>query len=402
MRRTIAILVVLLLSVTALAAQGATDDGAYTRVTDRAMRPVFTEPQDGVNYALFGNAASLATAQKGTRKITTPYISASSYNVSNALKDRGVAEALSGITKFQWTKQNWVTYLLGLVMASGSGYGEVFAADLGFGAQIGHFAFGFNADVAIHSMPGLDGEGNPQDGSSPVSSGYVPEADYALSVAYGLRVIDSDRVKVDAGIAVHVAQKVYMLQLNTTEISDLISGNKSFENLAARGGIAFPVDLGLRIGFLDGRLNFDVTATNLNGYYYMANYDNIVKAATFNGGKDKYTLYTPFNLSAGVSYTPGFKYFNPTVYGKFSDIVTFYKDYDAVPPRFIDVGVRLSVFSFLDLRASYRYGYPELAVGLDLYGNSIELSYGFQEAGDAYGEKPIDKLTFRMKMGFAN
>ena len=401
MRKGSAILVVLMLSVAALAAQGATDDGAYKGVTDRPMRPVFVEPQDGVNHALFGNAASLATAQKGTLKITTPYISASSYNISNALKDRGVAEALSGITKFQWNKQNWVTYMLGLVMASGSGYGEVFAADLGFGAQIGQFAFGFNVDAAVHAMPGLDGEGNPHDGSSPVSNGYVPEVDYALSVAYGLRIMDTDRVTIDAGVAVHVAQKVYMLQLNTNEISDLISGNKSFENLAARGGIAFPVDLGVRFGFLGGSLNFDVTATNLNGYYYMANYENIAKAATFNGGTDKYTLYTPFNLSAGVSYTPGFKYVNPTVYGVFSDIVGFYKDYDMAPPRFFDIGLRLSVMDVLTLRASYRYGYPEFAAGLELYGNSIELSYGFQEAGDAYGEKPVDKLTFRMKLGYA-
>jgi hypothetical protein len=30
----------------------------------------------------------------------------------------------------------------------------------------------------------------------------------------------------------------------------------------------------------------------------------------------------------------------------------------------------------------------------------LELSYGFQEAGPTYGEKPIDKLTFRMKLGY--
>ncbi len=396
MRKAIAILVVLVVSVTVLAAAGATDDGAYRGVTDRPMRPVFVEPEDGVDYALFGNASSLAAAQKNTLKIQVPYISASSYNVSNALKDRGVAEALSGITKFQWNKQNWVTYLLGLVTASGAGYGEVFAADLGLGAQIGHLAFGFNVDAAVHSMPGLDSEGN-----SPIANGYVPQVDYALSVAYGLRVVDTDRVTIDAGAALHVAQKIYMLQITSSEISDLINGDKDIMTLAARGGIAFPVDLGVRVGFLGGRLAFDITATNLNGYYYMADYDNIVKAATFSGATDKYTLYTPFDLSAGFTYTPGFKYVNPTVYGVFSDIVTFYKEEDVVPPTFIDVGLKLSLFDVVTLRASYRYGYPEFAVGAQLYGNSIELSYGFEEAGSSYGEKPIDKLTFRMKLGFA-
>lgn len=398
----ISILVVLLLSVTALVASGATDDGVYKGVTDRAMSPVFVEPEDGVDYALFGNAASLATAHKGTLKIQVPYVSASSYNISNALKDQGVAEALSGITKFQWNRQNWVTYLLGLVMASGSGYGEVFAADLGFGAQSGHFAFGFNVDAALHSMPGLDDDGNIRDGNSPVASGYVPQIDYALSVAYGLRIVDTDKITVDAGAALHIAQKIYMLQINSSEIADLLNGDKDFQTLAARGGFAFPVDLGLRVGFLNGRLAFDVTATNLNGYYYMADYQNIVKAATFSGGTDRYTLYTPYSLNAGFSYDFGFSYVDPTVYGVFSDIIGFYGDEDAMPPRYIDVGVRLNVLNTVTLRASYRYGYPEFAVGAQIYGNSIELSYGFREAGATYGEKPIDKLTFRMKLGFAN
>jgi hypothetical protein len=402
MRRTIAILAVLLLSVTALAASGATDDGAYKGVTNRAMRPVFVEPEDGVDYALFGNAASLATAEKGTLKIQVPYLSASSYNVSNALKDKGVAEALSGITRFQWNKQNWVTYMLGLVMASGNNYGEVFAADLGLGAQIGKLAFGFNVNAAVHSMPGLDAEGNPGNGSSPISNGYVPEVDYALTVAYGMRVFDSERLTIDAGAAVRFAEKLYLLQLNTTEISHLIDGSKDFNSLAARGGFAFPVDLGVTFGFLGGRLNFDVTATNLNGYYYMANYENITKAATFSGGTDRYTLYTPFSLNAGVTYTPGFKYVNPTVYAKFADIVSFYKDDDATPPEFIDLGVKLSIMDIVTLRASYRYGYPEFAVGAQFHGNMIELSYGFEEAGAKYGEKPIDKLTFRMKLGYDN
>ena len=402
MRRVFAILVVLLLSVTALAASGATDDGAYRGVTDKAMRPVFVEPGDGVDYALFGNAASLATAEKGTLRIQVPYISASSYNVSNALKDRGVAEALSGLTKFEWNKQNLVTYMLGLVMASGCDYGEVFAADLGLGAQIGHLAFGFNVDAAVHSMPGLDEEGNPREGSSPVSNGYVPEVDYALTAAYGLRILDTDRVTIDAGAAVRFAVKLYLLQINTAQISDLISGSRDFGNLAARGGFAVPVDLGVTFGFLGGRLNYDFTATNLNGFYYMADYANILDAVKFSDGTDKYTLYTPFNLSAGFSYTPGFRYVNPTIYARITDLVKYYSDETATPPEHIDLGIRISILDFVNIRASYRYGYPEFAVGAEFYGNMIELSYGFQECGKSYGEKPVDKLTFRMKLGYAN
>ena len=397
--KKIMILLIALLSVSVLSASGVTDDGVYRGVTDYAMRPVTVEPSDGVNYSLFGNAASLATAEEGFLKIQFPYLESSSYNVSAALRDKGVAEAMSGITKLQWGK-NWITYLVGLVAASGSGYGQIVGVDTGFGAQIGHWAFGFNLDMAVHSMPGLDSEGKIKDTTSPIGNGYVPELDYSIGAAYGRRLVDTDKVTIDAGAALRVAMKVYMLQINASEISKLIGGSKDFETLATRGGIAFPFDLGVTFGFLDGKLKFDITATNLNGIYYMANYKNSKDAIRFKDGTDKYSLYTPYSLNGGVSYSFGLDYVNPTVYADVIGINNFIGDDGGDALEYVDAGIKVDLFDIVSLRASYRYGYPEFAIGASFYGNMLELSYGFQEAGTSYGEKPIDKLTFRMKLGY--
>ena len=399
MKKTI-VLLIAMLSVSALFASGVTDEGAYKGVTDYAMRPVTVEPGDGVNYSLFGNAASLATAKDDALKIQFPYFESSSYNVSAALRDKGFAEAMSQITKFRWNRNTWVTYLVGLVAASGSGYGQIVGVDTGFGAQIGHWAFGFNLDMAVHSMPGLDAEGKIKDTTSPIGNGYVPELDYSIGAAYGRRVVDTDKVTIDAGAAVRVAMKVYMLQINASEISKLIGGSKDFENLATRGGIAFPFDLGVTFGFLNGKLKFDVTATNLNGIYYMANYKNSKDAVLLKDGTDRYSLYTPFSLNGGVSYSFGFDYVDPTVYTNVIGINNYIGEGAGDALEYIDAGIRLDLFDIVTLRASYRYGYPEFAIGASFYGNMLELSYGFQEAGLEYGEKPIDKLTFRMKLGY--
>ena len=399
MKKTI-VLLIAILSVSVLFASGVTDEGAYRGVTDYAMAPRTVEPEDGVDYSLYGNAASLATAAEGSFKIQFPYFESGSYNVSTALKDKGFAEAMSALTKFHWSKNNWVTYLIGLVAASGSGYGQVIGVDTGFGAQVGHWAFGLNIDMAVHSMPGLDADGNAKDSTSPVGNGYVPELDYALGVAYGRRVVDTDRFTIDVGAAARVAMKVYMLQINASEISRLISGSRDFENLPARGGIAVPFDLGTTIGFLNGRLRFDVTLTNLNGIYYMATYANSKDAVSLKDGTDRYSMYTPYGLNGGVSYSFGFDHVDPTLYARVSGFNRYAEDRSGDALQYIDAGIKLKLFDVVNLRASYRYGYPEFAIGASYCGNMLELSYGFQEAGSTYGEKPIDRLTFRMKLGY--
>ena len=400
--KKVLIVAMMLVSVSLLFAEGG--DGLYSGVTDFAFRPTSLDREKDLNYSLFGNAAGLAD---GGFRIQLPYIESSSFNVAEALKDRGVAEALSGLTKLKFNESsNWITYLLGLVMATGSGYNDVISVDLGFGAQTGHLAFGFNTRMQIKSMPTINDDGELEESSSALGNGYVPELDMAFSVAYGMRVVDTDAITLDAGASVRYAQKVYMLQINTDQISDMINGSKDFETLAARGGFAIPFDLGVTLGLLGEKLQVQATATNINGIYYMKNYANSKDALTFSNGNEPYKLTTPFSLNLGVSYNPKFKAVNPAVGLYFDGINLYFKNSKDAEKRgleifrYLDATASVTVFDILKLRASYKYGYPEFAVGANVFGNLIELSYGFHEAGKEYGLKPVDQLTVRFRLGF--
>ena len=400
--KKVLIIALMIVSVSLLFAEGG--DGLYSGVTDFAFRPTSLDREKDLNYSLYGNAAGLAD---GGFRIQIPYFESSSYNVAEALKDRGVAEALSGLTMLKFNESsNWITYLLGLVMATGSGYNDVISVDLGFGAQTGHLAFGFNTKMQIRSMPTINEDGELEESSSALGNGYVPELDMALAVAYGIRLVNTDLLTLDAGASVRYAQKVYMLQINSDQISDMINGSKDFETLAARGGFAIPFNLGVTLGLLGEKLQVQAAATNINGTYYMKNYANSKDALSYKDGTDAYKMEIPFSLNMGVSFNPQLKAVNPTVDLFFDGINLYFKNSKDAEKRgleifrYLDATASVSVFDILKLRASYRYGYPEFAVGANVFGNLVELSYGFREAGKEYGLKPVDHLTIRFRLGY--
>ena len=401
--KRIVIFLIVLFSVSVLFASTDSDSNPYIPITGNPMRPSSLENTDGLNYILFGNPAAIAQQRF---MVQLPYIESGSYNITDALKDKGVAEALSNITRFQATKNDWITYVLGLVAASGSGYGEVVSVDAGAGAQLMNMAFGFNLMVGIHSMPSLDEDGQFKPSSSIAGNGYVPSLDFAFTVAFGFRVLDTELLTLDAGVSFHFAQKAYMLQITSAELANLLNGSKDFEHLKAQAGLALPIDLGVTLGLLGERIRLELTATNLNGTYQMATYENSLNALILSEGSDAFELKTPYKLNFLASFTPGFRYCNPIIYTAFTGMNLYAQNAKGKPGseifRYLDGGIILTFVKVLSMRASYRYGYPEFAIGASFFGNSIELVYGFQEApGANYGEKPIDKVTFRMKIGFA-
>jgi hypothetical protein len=238
-------------------------------------------------------------------------------------------------------------------MATGSGYNDVVSVDLGLGAQTGHLAFGINTRMQIRSMPTIDEDGEIEDSSSAIGNGYVPELDTAISIAYGLRVLDTDLLTLDAGAAVRYAKKVYMLQINSDQISDLINGSKDFQTLAARSGFAIPFDLGVTLGLFGEKLQVQLMADNINGTYYMKNYVNSLDAWKFSDGTDPYKMKTPFSLDLGVIYDPQLKVVDPTVSVFFTGINRYFKESKDAERRgleifrYLDASVDLSLFKVL-------------------------------------------------------
>ena len=125
-------------------------------------------------------------------------------------------------------------------------------------------------------------------------------------------------------------------------------------------------------------------------------------------GYCSFVMYTPLSLGLGVAYDPKLKYVDPSISLAFSGInLYFANDLDKEHPllelfKYIDANIYLDILDVVNLRASYRDGYPQFGVGVDVYGNLVELSYGFHEAGSEYGLKPVDALTIRVKLGYEN
>ncbi len=401
MKRTIALVAILL--VVCSVAFAANDDGLYAGVTNKAYRPSNSNYYDGLNYGLFRNPSDFAVERTRIEGLS---IDSSSFNLSNAIQNKSVAESLSNITKLQWSGKNWINYILGLAFEVGHGYNDLVIGSVATGAQVGNFGFGLNVTADVKSMPRIvDGELD-EDTMTVLGNGYLPVLDAALSFGYGRRLVDRDEMTLDVGATIHLSERVYMLQINYDEVVALINKTKSFENLASRGGFGLPIDLGATVGFFGDRLKVGATVNNLNGFYYMWNNENFPKAAAIFGGTDPYVIYTPWSVSTSVIYDPRLRIANPTVALEISDINQFFANELAEESpmmelfKYINFSTKLDIYDILSLRAAYKYGYPEFGVGVGYLGSQIEFIYGFHEAGKNYGDKPVDYLTFRIKLGY--
>lgn len=404
MKKALSIILTLALILGFAFAQGATDDGVYSGVTNNSFRPNDSAYYDGLNYSLFRNPSDFANTRLRIQGLD---IDTLSFNYAKAIQNRSVAESLSNITKFDWDKKNWINYIMGLFTEVGSGYNSIVAGGFGMGAQLGNFGFGLNANVEVKSMPRIldDGTLDPEKRSL-LGNGYLPVLDAALSLGYGIRVMDLDAISLDLGATAHVAEKLYMLQINYDQVNDLIHKTAVFDDLPARGGLAFPVDIAATLGFFGQRLNVSLMANNLNGYYYMKNYTNFANAAAFDGGTGDYTVYTPWALSAAVIYDPRLGEVNPTVGLEVTGINQyiqndFYKERPFMElMKYLHISATVDLFGIGSVKASYKYGYPELGIGAGFLGSKVELVYGYREAGKNYGDKPVDYMTLRVRLAY--
>lgn len=401
------ILLVLLLALVAAAlfAGGASEDKGYHGVTDNAFMPTLSDVKGTLTRKLYYNPAELT---ENKLIVEVPNVSVSVFNFAKALSNRTVAEAISRFTHLQFSKKDLMAVLTGLVNNVGTGYNDLITLDVGLGVAIDNWAISLDARGMLKSMPKLTGDDEIDytSGATLTSSGFVPMVDAALSFGYGFRALENEKGYLDLGFAARIADKVYVEQLTASKIVN----DFKIDETPSRSGLAFPVDIGAVYGMLDGKLLFSATVQNLNGYYYMHKYDNINEAIVFRNGRDGYVLYTPWKLNTGVEYTPKWKYFNPVLSFRVEDINGFFAN-DLSKPineifRHMTAKVNIDIIKQVGLTAAFKNGYPEFGADVDLWGNTIELNYGFREEGYTlgsgyfYGEKPVDAFTVRVKLGY--
>ena len=395
-RKILCILTVLALFATGLFAAGATEDGIYNGVTNVPFRPTLTADSATLENILYYNPAQLAT---NNLIIEAPTASFSGFNCAKAMKSKSVQEAVNQLKQFKFTKKNLITVFAGYVYNVGTGRNDVSAVDAGLGTAIKNFAFGLNVKAAAKTLP----DGSPT--QSLTTTIMVPVVDAAFSFAYGWRVWEKEDRYLDAGISMKYARKMYILGLNASNLLE----NADFENKPANAGIAFPFDLGLTYGMLDGKLTFSATALNLNGYYYMHKYANYKDAIKLKDGLNGYVLYSPWEGNLEARFTPKWQYVNPTVSLRFDNINGFIVDDlntdNGRKPwrelfRHLVLKAELDILKYAKLDLAFLHGYPEFGAVVDIFGNSLEIRYGYHEAGTLYGAKPVDTFTIRIKLGY--
>jgi len=404
MKKIFTLIFVVSFALVSVFAMGATDDGLYAGVTNKAYRPLNSNYYDGLNYSLFRNPSDLATARLRIQGLA---FTGASYNFAQAVQNKSVAESVANFTKFKFgDKKNWINYVLGLTLEAGAGYNDIAGVSVGSGAQINNYAFAFNLDATMKSMPIIkDGKLDPSKHSI-LGNGYLPLADYAISFGYGRRIIDRSDLTLDVGASIHLAGKVYMEQINYNTLRAILNDEIGFGSLPARGGFGVPLDIGATLGLFEEKMKVGVTINNLNGYYYMKNYKNLDSAALYRNGTGSYVVYTPWSVSSSVLYSPNFKNFNPTVYFEIVNMNIYFMDelnqYSPLKElfKYMSLGAKFDIYNIVSLRAAYKYGYPEVGLSIGYKGNSFELVYGFHEAGSEYGFRPVDCLSVRFKLGF--
>lgn len=409
MKKTLTVLIILCTLFAAFSA-GATEDGGYRYVTTKAFDASLSLDRGTLAYKLHTNPASLA---QNRLIVQFPSVAVEDYNFAKTISNPSVAEAISNLMKFKGSKQDLVKVGVGLIENVGMGYNEAFGVNVEAGAAIGKFGFGVDVAADVKTMPIFKpGTEEPIDYKTETQSllktGVVPVADVALTAAYGTRVYEGKATYLDAGISVRAIRRMYLEQITA---QSLVDGGTDFASIPGRGGFAFPVDLGLTYGVMNGLLEFYVTANNLNGYFYMqkyAGYEDMLKMAN---GYDKYTYYTPWSLNAGFEFKPGWKTVSPSFLFRFEDIIGYLRDdlneENGKQPlgellTHLTFRVDVSLIKALSVNAAFRNGYLEFGTALNAYGNTIELSYGYHEAGFLYGEKAVDTFTLRVKLGFDN
>jgi len=412
MKKVLVSLVVFLIAMS-LFASGATEDGGYKGVTNNAFATSLPADSDSLSYKLHVNPATLS---ENKLIVQFPSLAIDGYNIADTISKESVAEAVSHMLKFKFSKEDLVRLAVGMLENVGSGYNSVMSTTVEAGAAINHFAFGIDAVVQARTMPafksGTEEEPinmDPEEEYIPqtlAKTGVVPVVDIAATVSYGMRVLEFGSCYLDAGASVRVVKRSYLTQLSADTI---INEGLDFNSKEARSGFAVPLDLSAVLGVLNGDIRFSVSANNLNGYFYMQKYANYKDALSGKNGYGKYTVYSPWNLNAGVEISHKWSFIEPKLTIRFEDIVGFFKnefdEENGVDPKveiykYLTFRADIRLVKFVKLNAAFRKGYLEFGGALDFYGNSIELSYGYHEAGDSYGEKPVDTLTLRIKLGF--
>lgn len=364
--------------------------------------------------AFYTNPAVLGDKRFG---LSLPSLAFTMYNAHSVVADKEQRDLVSAVFSGETQNNEALTLAEQLIKNLGNGYNVLAKMDASVGFTAGWFGFGVNTQVKLHTLA---------NGSSNLTNTtIIPEANCATTLAFGMNILKTDSLKLQAGVSVHAVYKAYLQGQNAKTISDLISEEETADlstmllwNAPLMGGYAVPFDLGVNLSMANDAVRFSLTANNLNGTYYMKSYtsvgdyvnvlkkeegalevpeDHVTKEST------EFEISTPWELNVGFAFAPNV-IFNPVVSIDFVDIIDLCNNFDdnfkaSDLLLHLNAGAEVTL-AILNLRAGINRGYCTLGAGIGIIGLRIDATYGWQEFGTEIGDKPVDSFTIRFNIGY--
>lgn len=338
--------------------------------------PSFTYRENRIEYGLFKNPATL-TGSKFS------FLAGADATVYSA------GEILSNVDVKNFNLGNFLGgYLDFLPVGKSSVLG--IEADLGF--TVGGFAFDFFTGARV-------------DMELASETRITPEAQGGIALGYGGRVFENDSMFVDVGGALHGDFYAFNNGLhlgldNIEEISDYLELDKLKQKFIPL--IEFNVGIGARAGFFDDHLEAELSCDGIapiDGFVWDLQQSKLGKVTSedyeelidFNSAYKK-----NFGVNAGVVGKFDFAGFNASLALDVDSINTIKKD-DYL--GHITVRASLDFAGFIKATAALVGGAPELGLGVDIFGNEVDVIYKVVEGSSRLGQKTVDTLSVRCRVG---
>lgn len=341
-------------------------------------------------------------------------ISASFYNLQKMVSDPEAMEEFNALIKGDTDAA--VPFATKYLENLGTGRNMIAKFDFSLGIEAGVIGFGTNVQVRLHAL---------NEGTSVASQSIIPEVNIAETIAFGIKIINTDAFSFSAGVSVHGVYKVYFKGIGGSKILDMIGGSSDADKVLlwdtpVMAGLAAPIDAGVTFGFFDDQLTLAATANNLNGTYHMKSYsgagylvnslskDAIPVPSDVPPAKDSvsFDVATPWTLNFGVAFAPKISVIQPSFTADLIDMLSIInsirdKNFRASDLLLhLNLGAELGLFNFVKARVGVNRGYLSIGAGVWLPFAKVDVSYGWQEFGTEIGDKPVDSLTVKFSLGY--
>ena len=395
----------------------------YENVVKDNFIPDSASGDFSLQYITSVNPAYLA---KKRLIIELPQTTVTFYRVSSVFQDEEASEAVSRFTRFNFGnfKKDALSVLLSVLESNGSGFSHAASVDAGLGASMSGFGLSIDGKFDLHTMPAVTNRetGEMYDGNVTLSTlGVVPELNLQAMVGYGCRFYESKdgSFYIDTGVSLGLKMRLFTEQINANYIISS-SGSGLDSGISSFAGWGLGLNAGVNAGFFNGLFEVGLSANNIKignlfGSYTLREFKDTklkdIFKVLFSGNEsdtqEKIIWSVPFDFNISALFKPDMKLFFLEVSFDFVNVIDYFA-HDASKgfnQLFKHLNLRATVkilkeLNIADIAVAFKYGYPEFGLGIGISGTRLEVSYGWKDSTSVYGERPVDYLNIRVKLGY--